>query len=87
MRWTFAPCAVLAAAIAVAGTVQAAESFKHKGKHKRGYARAAPEAPRDGERYQPGLEPAWYPHDSSVLPFGSKLWWDQKAREGGGTRD
>ena len=35
----------------------------------------------------PNAIPDWYPHDSSQLPFGSKLWWEQKGREGGGNKD
>jgi hypothetical protein len=44
-------------------------------------------ATRDSARAgapDPNATPTWYPHDSSVLPFGSKIWWEQKAREGGG---
>ena len=80
-------CSALAAVIVLAGPADAAGSSKHKGKRKPAIARGAAEAPSGDDRYRSGLEPAWYPHDSSVLPFGSKLWWDQKAREGGGTRD
>jgi hypothetical protein len=34
--------------------------------------------------YDSNATPAWYPHDSNALPFGSKIWWEQKEREGGG---
>ena len=73
--------------MALAGTVQAAETSKQKDKRRSAQARSAYEAPRNSERSRSDLEPAWYPHDSSALPFGSKLWWDQKNREGGGSRD
>jgi hypothetical protein len=39
------------------------------------------------ERYRTDLTPDWYLHDSSLLPFGSTLWWEQKGREGGGNKD
>jgi|SwirhirootsSR3_FD_contig_31_15057207_length_431_multi_3_in_0_out_0_2 hypothetical protein len=29
----------------------------------------------------PNAQPSWYPHNANVLPFGSRIWWDQKARQ------
>lgn len=32
----------------------------------------------------PNARPTWSPHDLRLLPFGSKLWWEQREREFGG---
>jgi hypothetical protein len=36
------------------------------------------------QAFDANARPAWYPHDSNALPFGSKIWWEQKERESGG---
>ena len=38
-----------------------------------------------GYRTATRTTPAWYPHDSRALPFGSSLWWRQKEAESGGS--
>ena len=87
MRPIAAICAALSfvAFTAVGSDADAASARKHKEKQYPSRSSTA----GNGDRAASGRQPAastgdWYPHDTSQLPFGSKLWWDQKAREGGG---
>ena len=84
MKAILATCVALSFVTGLAGEASAAANRKHK--H---YAGTKTHSYRArSERYDPNATPEWYPHDSSVLPVGSKIWWDQKAREsGGGTRE
>ncbi len=85
MRIVIATCAALSLVIALACHAHAAASRKHKQKYYTArHTSAAERVTR--ERYRTNSTPDWYPHDSSQLPFGSKLWWEQKSREGGGIR-
>lgn len=71
-----------ALALTVGWTVpgEAASYRKHKKHYARNGATAAYAARRDD-----GTTPDWHPHDSKALPFGSRLWWQQKERESGGS--
>ena len=79
MLATFLALSFLAGLAVDAG---AATNRKHNNKYKaHAHRQTYPKGiPNNGN----GPEPAWYPHDSSALPFGSQLWWRQKEREGGG---
>ena len=88
MKAVFAVGLALALCVGAAGSADAAAARKHKKKHWTG--QSSPSAYRSRQRSEPYNSNAasdWHPHDSSQLPFGSKLWWQQKERESGGTRD
>lgn len=90
MRRVVAACAALSLAVVWSGEADAASARKHKKKqYSARQSTSAGYADRAGsERYRTNVTPDWYPRDSSQLPFGSKLWWEQKEREsGGGNRD
>jgi len=63
-------------AIVLLGVSTAVEAKKSAKKPKQYAARhvQAARGPADGSQ--------WYPHDTSKLPFGSSVWWDQMLREG-----
>jgi hypothetical protein len=84
MKAIIATCVALSFVASLTGAATAAAYRKqkhystwHAGAKTYGY-RA-----RSGS-YDPNATPDWYPHDSSQLPFGSKIWWEQKGRESGG---
>ena len=86
MRLVVAICAALLVAIGSASHADAQPSAKRKGKKL-----AAPSANystaggyQGSARGAAASSTGWYPHDTSQLPFGSKQWWNQKARESGG---
>ena len=88
MRAIIATCAALSLVAGLAGHADASTSRKYK-KHS---SVRHTDAARYGyqatnERYRTNSTPNWSPHDSNVLPFGSKLWWEQKSRESGGNRE
>jgi hypothetical protein len=89
MKSLLALCVTLAfAGAGFAGHADAAAARKHKKQLSARHHKTTDYSPRtEGERYRSDLTPDWYPHDSSVLPFGSRLWWQQREREGGGDRN
>jgi hypothetical protein len=85
MRALLAGCLALALAAGLAGHgAEAAPARKHKKHYSSGQNGSA--AYRYRQPRQGGAPASdWYPHDSSQLPVGSKRWWEQKEREGGGS--
>jgi len=57
-------------------SVATARQHKHQAKrhvrHSLSYVAHEPRHPNAAD---------WYPHDTSKLPFGSAVWWDQMQRE------
>ena len=84
MKPILAMCLTLSLIAGLAGQASAETNRKHKSKA-RNYDYSIRQARAKSVPSNPNLTPEWYPHDSSVLPFGSQLWWRQKEREGGGT--
>jgi hypothetical protein len=78
MRKGIAVFAILSLIALPVSEVGAVPAKSHKGYVKRdrqmarGYANNKPRRPKSQE---------WYPRDSSKLPFGSAIWWDQMLRE------
>lgn len=88
MKAILATCVALSFLTGLAGEAGAAANRKHKHYSGRHDGTKTPSYRARSEFFDPNATPAWYPHNSSVLPVGSKIWWDEKAREsGGGTRD
>ena len=84
MKAILATCVALSFVTGSAGEASAAANRKHKLYGNRHDATKTYGSRASSEVYDPNATPTWYPHDSSVLPFGSKIWWEQKSREGGG---
>ena len=81
MKAILATLLALSLVAGLAEQASAATDRKHKRKthsYRQAGAKTVPERAAK-------TEPDWYPHDSSVLPFGSQLWWRQKERESGGS--
>jgi hypothetical protein len=87
MKLVIVICAALSFAIGSPSHADAQSSAKHKGKKHTARSTSSTTGGYQGSSSARGAAAAgsgWYPHDSSQLPFGSKQWWDQKARESGG---
>lgn len=84
MKAMIATCVALSFVAGLAG--QASAEAKQKRKHysnRHVSIKTYDYRARSGS-HDPNAIPDWYPHDSSQLPFGSKIWWEQKGRESGG---
>ena len=57
------------------------EVRKHRRHHSHQYSSATERQLRNLRAYERG---EYYEHDSNALPVGSRPWWEQKDREGGG---
>lgn len=80
MKTFLATCIALSFFAGTAAQASTALSRKHKHYASR-YAGVKSYAYRAANHETP----SWYPHDSSVLPFGTQLWWRQKEAESGGS--
>ena len=87
MRAAIATCVALSFVASWAGEADAAPNRKAKHYANRHIGTKTYGYRANSGSYDPNASPAWYPHDSSQLPFGSKIWWEQKGRETGGGGD
>jgi hypothetical protein len=75
MRAFFAAVAALSLLSGLAAEVSAKA---HRGRSQRHPLNLAPRPERTAHPAEIG---GWRPHDTSKLPFGSAIWWDQMLRE------
>jgi hypothetical protein len=87
MKTVIATCVALSFIAGLAGQANAVAKRKQKHYSNRHVSTKTYEYRTRSGSYNPNVTPDWYPHDSKQLPFGSKIWWEQKGREGGGNRD
>jgi hypothetical protein len=73
-----AALSLIAVPVSEASAKQHKKQHKPHAKHVRHVRHAPPNVARE-PRYPDAA--GWYPHDSSKLPFGSSIWWDQMLRE------
>jgi hypothetical protein len=84
MKAVLATCIAFSLVASLAGEASAAAKQKQKHYSNRHVSTKTYGYRARSGSYDSNLTPDWYPHDSSQLPFGSKLWWEQKGRETGG---
>lgn len=84
MKSILATCLALSLIAGLAEQASAATYRKYK--KSKNYDYSSRQARAKSLPSHANATPGWSPADSQALPFGSKLWWDQKLREGGGTR-
>jgi hypothetical protein len=87
MKAVLATCVALSLVASLAGEASAAAKRKQKHYSNRDVSTKTYGYRAGSGSYDSNATPAWYPHDSSQLPFGSKMWWEQKGRETGGGGD